>query len=667
MATTAKVGRLRDVHSSSPGLSSPPSPHSPSNPTSLSPSGIHPHAVLPSQKGNVDSHVGGGEVTKANLAKVTNTSAPKKVSRPRKKKEIDGAKSSTATANEGREPPKARKPRGTPGVVVKRRSKASAEANDAKLAGTHVVQRQTKITESLPSPAPPPDFGVLTFPSHQNGKVEAIPAPPDQNHNTMQTNSRPSSGQNYDPIRSSTIEPRSIVPGPIIVKARASTPPRPVHQPSASPGSIASIIEPPQQYTFLQSATRDGETVGPSPPLAKKPRLSPQPAPAQPSFPSISRESLPPALQASKENGAMDVDTDHTIQVSEKASSLVKKSSSSTPGASSTAHSPKPARKKESAVPLPSGNGLLSGSIFGGGFDGAGPGKAAPTVVLHVALDTENKYVNFARLAEERYGFNALHPRLAAQQERLARVAAAGAALENAHKNSSGMSADEMSLDLSEGEGDGEASNVEMGGMGLDGAPRSGGEGSEGPVKKAPKKRMMKEDMYDKDDPFVDDTELAWEEQAAASKDGFFVYSGPLVPPGEDANIERSVFPASNPQHSRLTNPTGPTQGERNVAAAAAGAEQVSREAPDEPSPPKTATPRPAPVPRRPARRGNRGSPRRRSSRWSRKRCSARAWRCWRRNRRRFLCKASGGLELCGSLGRFGMRGARVSTVIIAS
>ena len=597
MATIAEVARQRDVHSSSPGLSSPPSPHSPSNPRSFSPSDTHPHAILPSQKGNADSNVGGGETTKPNLAKVTNTSAPKKVSRPRKKKEIDGAKSSTATANESKEAPKARKPRAAPGAVVKRRTKQSLE-NDAELVVTQVAQRQTKITESLPSSAPPPDYGVLTFPSHQNGKIEAIPAPPDPSYNTAQMNSRPSSGQNYDPIRSSTIEPRSMVPSPTIIKARASTPPRPVNQPSASPGSIASIIEPPQQYTFLQSAKRDGETVGPSPPLAKKPRLSPQPAPAQPSFQSISRESLPPALQAPKENGVMDIDTDHTAQVPEKASTLVKKSSSSTPGASSTAHSPKPARKKESAVALPSGNGLLSGSIFGGAFDSAGPGKTAPTVVLHVALDTENKYVNFARLAEERYGFNALHPRLAAQQERLARVAAAGAALENAHKNGSGMSADEMSLDLSEGEGDGEASNVEMGGMGLDGAPRSGGEGSEGPVKKVPKKRMMKEDMYDKDDPFVDDTELAWEEQAAASKDGFFVYSGPLVPPGEDANIERCVLFSFDFKSLPLTDRPEPTQEELNVAAEEAEEEEASQEAPDEPSPPKTGTPPAAVRPR---------------------------------------------------------------------
>ena len=156
-------------------------------------------------------------------------------------------------------------------------------------------------------------------------------------------------------------------------------------------------------------------------------------------------------------------------------------------------------------------------------------------------------YINFARMAEEQYGFNALHPRLAAQRERLARVAAAGAALENAQKmgrnSGSGMSTDEMSVDLSEGE----TSNVEMGGMGVSGIDMmgdgNGGEGSESTLKKmVPKKRKMKEDQYDKEDPFVDDTELAWEEQAAASKDGFFVYSGPLIPEGEKANVERYVF-----------------------------------------------------------------------------------------------------------------------------
>ena len=49
--------------------------------------------------------------------------------------------------------------------------------------------------------------------------------------------------------------------------------------------------------------------------------------------------------------------------------------------------------------------------------------------------------------------------------------------------------------------------------------------------------------MYDKDDGFIDDSEMAWEEQAAAVKDGFFVYSGPLVPPGGKAEVEKYAFP----------------------------------------------------------------------------------------------------------------------------
>ncbi|RKF82730.1 putative histone promoter control 2 protein [Golovinomyces cichoracearum] len=149
----------------------------------------------------------------------------------------------------------------------------------------------------------------------------------------------------------------------------------------------------------------------------------------------------------------------------------------------------------------------------------------APTVILSIPINGEvNKYVNFTRLAEQQYGWDALHPRLAAQRDRLARVAAAGAALERSGSNKD--SGDEMSLD-SEAEG----SNAEMGGM-SDGRPGADC------VKKVPKKRKMREDEYDKDDGFVDDTELLWEEQAAASNDGFFVYSGPLIPEGEKAGID---------------------------------------------------------------------------------------------------------------------------------
>jgi hypothetical protein len=84
-----------------------------------------------------------------------------------------------------------------------------------------------------------------------------------------------------------------------------------------------------------------------------------------------------------------------------------------------------------------------------------------------------------------------------------ARTLSAGDALE---KNTTrGESEYDMSLDILEDEGDG--SCVEMGGM-------SNGRTSTDRGKKPIKKRKMREDEYDKDDGFVDDEELLWEEQA---------------------------------------------------------------------------------------------------------------------------------------------------------
>ena len=87
-------------------------------------------------------------------------------------------------------------------------------------------------------------------------------------------------------------------------------------------------------------------------------------------------------------------------------------------------------------------------------------------------------------------------------------------------------------------------SNVEMGGMGNGAGVASGADGA--PAKPARKKRNWREDEYDKDDDFVDDSELLWEEQAAASRDGFFVYSGPLIP-----EVEKPAVPAGPPKRGR--------------------------------------------------------------------------------------------------------------------
>lgn len=560
----------RDVgrgYSSSPDLSSPPSA-----PISPSRSAAQPAHVLPSQDDNHrDGNVGGEKATKLSLAK--HPPGPKKV---RKKREPyqknENNKSSTTTATDGRETvPKVRKTRGPYNTsshsTVGRKKKVVVELNHEPIPPSlppppaQHLPRQSKITDTVRSSLPPRDFGLLASPpALQNGNNEVI-AKSNITHTMPASTPRSSSGQNYDPIRSATIEPRTVSPLlPFNPPVRSSTPPRPPPKyasASASP-SIASLIEPAssnQPYNFPKPPKRNHDIKPPSSPTIKKARLSPPPTsvyevpktittnPYGAQVPSFNDTVIPPA----------DVDMDPARQAYGGPTSMVKISNSTSTGASSAAHSPKPSRPKEPPVALPSGNGLLSSAMFGGAYDSTGGAeKVAPTVILHVSLDGgDNKYVNFARMAEERYGFNALHPRLAAQRERLARVAAAGAAIENAHKvgrnSGSGVSGDEMSVDLSENDLGGDDSNIEMGGTSLHdiemgGLGRSGGEGSEATlVKKAPKKRLMKEDYYDKDDPFVDDTELAWEEQAAASKDGFFVYSGPLVPEGEKAVVERYV------------------------------------------------------------------------------------------------------------------------------
>ncbi|KAI9707312.1 MAG: hypothetical protein M1836_000272 [Candelina mexicana] len=328
-----------------------------------------------------------------------------------------------------------------------------------------------------------------------------------------------SAGQHYDPIRSANID--APLHSQQNVSQVSATPPRVANRASASP-SIASLIDPPSVAPSVSSVPFSSARRPQPREIPKSAQMSPQGLQGHHTSNSVTVEIATPPNHPGDD---MDLDANRTSVAKSASTTAVKKTNAGTStGASSTAQSPKPIRQKEAPPPLPQGNGLLSSSLFGGAasITADAPEKSAPTVVLHIPMKGEtNKYVNFARMAEERYGFNALHPRLAAQRERLARVAAAGAALE---KTSGSGSADDMSLDLSEPE-----SNVEMGGI----------DGGSEPGEKKPKRRT-KADQYDKEDPFVDDSEMLWEEQAAASKDGFFVYSGPLVPEGEKPSIERA-------------------------------------------------------------------------------------------------------------------------------
>jgi hypothetical protein len=224
----------------------------------------------------------------------------------------------------------------------------------------------------------------------------------------------------------------------------------------------------------------------------------------------------------------MEIDSDVNGPSRVAAAVAMKKTDSST-GTPSNSNAPtppvKPARQKEAPPPLPTGSGLLSGTAFGpiaNGTTGDTDTRGTNIWLTFPLKGQTNVTINFAQEVEKRYGFAALHPKIAARRERMKAVTAAGAALEKA---AGGGSTDDMSLDLSEPD-----SNVEMGGMDDEGSTAANG---------AKKRRKRKTEDYDKEDDFIDDTELAWEQSALMARDGFFVYSGPLVTEGEKPTVER--------------------------------------------------------------------------------------------------------------------------------
>lgn len=452
-----------------------------------------------------------------------------KIRRPRKKTIVGDAE------KEKKEKP-ARKPRAyTNNAGGPARKKAKLESQTAAIVSTN----QSKLSDY---PAPPP-----VAPSNTPTPVIHTPNPADYpigTHDTptggtpaitttstttipqQQTFRPPSpapvSRMSYDPVRSMMVE-RNSVPKVYSTAPPTATPSKSVPlRTSASPAAISHIIDPPPKPNFQtqQLSNAHAPTNDPNNELA-----------------------------ASNDASTASVDDDHS---SSKAAPVPKKPSSGTP---SNAPSPKPARTKEQPPPLPQGSGLLSSALFGNApSEAATAAEQAPSIVVHVKLkNSDNNIINFAQLAEEKYGFAALYPRLAAQKMRLAQVAAAGAALEKSVNGSrlggtsAGESADDdLSLDSvrdSDNDGDIAMTGVNGGGTGA-----NSGTDATGPKKR----RRKKVEEYDQDDPFVDDSELAWEAQAAAVKDGFFVYCGPLVSEGEKSAVERFVTTTKTPQISLI-------------------------------------------------------------------------------------------------------------------
>ncbi|KAK4131448.1 HPC2-domain-containing protein, partial [Trichocladium antarcticum] len=519
----------------------------------------------------------------------------------------DGS-STNADQPKQRRPRKPKDPNAPP--VQRKRKAAAADGSDAATSEMDARSasgppRQTKITELAP-------MRMALDARSTPAETVFAPAVPKREssgsmhmQNLLNEEPRPTphpaapARQMFDPIRESMATRDPYGTGPL---GSPRAPAQVVNRASASP-SIASLVDPQPgpnvisplpSYAYNNPApqTRFHDSASVTPSSSNVVRNGP-PAMPKPSLGDARRPPAPPPAPKpeSKTNSFTSMTTIPSGAVSaavatlavpappqsKKLAAVVQQERDAHKKARSTSSSsPKISGHKDNKDTVPAipgttgGSGAGDGGAGGGGsgsgsrsildFGKARPGEEvdAPSIALHIPLRTgeSNKYVNFMRMAEERYGWDALHPRLAASRERKARIAAATAALEKTDKTGSGGSGrdtgDEMEEDLLQEGGsevEGPDSNVEMGGVAI-GIGIGNGTGNGGveavPAKPARKKRNFKEDEYDKDDDFVDDSEMLWEEQAAASRDGFFVYSGPLIP-----EVEKPAVPEGPPRRGR--------------------------------------------------------------------------------------------------------------------
>lgn len=360
----------------------------------------------------------------------------------------------------------------------------------------------------------------------------------------------------FDPVRSSSYDPvreTMVTRDPYGTSSLASPrgPSQMTNRASASP-SISSLIDAPPQsstskvvsptqahssfHSTAQSRFQDPSSLPPSPSnqVRKDPPPLSGPAPKS-STVEIKKPGPPPMPQPPKAAepfkptapASSGMPAPSTMPApSKKVANVVAQTRKEKKPVSSTSSSPKMGSLKNAlpdVAPLPGASN--DRSILDFGKVAPGEEKEAPSIILHIPLNGEgNKYVNFMRLAESKYGWDALHPREAANRDRKARIAAASAALERQQSGRDSAEEEDPEFNASEDEN----SNIEMGGMGNNGGLTSGADAA-APEKPKRKKRNWREDEYDRGDDFVDDSELLWEEQAAAVQDGFFVYSGPLV------------------------------------------------------------------------------------------------------------------------------------------
>ncbi|CDK26303.1 unnamed protein product [Kuraishia capsulata CBS 1993] len=156
-----------------------------------------------------------------------------------------------------------------------------------------------------------------------------------------------------------------------------------------------------------------------------------------------------------------------------------------------------------------------------------------PIIALHIPLHSpgvppgkSQNILNVMRLCEDKYGWKRMHPN--------AKFALEEQEDEDLDEDDDG---DDMEVDEDEN-----GQNVQNNAANDTAAQATNQTPDDQPAPKPTRggKGKSKVGKYDLNDPFIDDAELAWEEQRAATKDGFFVYYGPLIEEGQYARIERA-------------------------------------------------------------------------------------------------------------------------------
>ncbi|KAI4793301.1 HPC2-domain-containing protein, partial [Aureobasidium sp. EXF-8845] len=409
-----------------------------------------------------------------------------------------------AAAAEAAREKKPRKPREPKDPNVPAAGSRKKQKTDSSATSTPTANRQPTLGDlvgKFQTPLPPTPSAQQTPPvqimkSEEIKPVVAAPPP---------APARPaSSGQRYDPIRASmTVDPYSTPAHTSTASLQVSPP---AHRASASP-AIASLMNPAAPSDTLMSPP----VLASAPAQVKSPAVSA----AMPPPPSVNRQpevqlaSTTPVNNAPQTishpaplvmDDAMDVDTHDEQTPAQPIAKLAdkeKEKESQKPAVKSTA-APAP-KAKRASPPAPTGSGLLSGSDLFGGPSAVTEDHKRHGVNIDIDIPLNpagNNTINIAQEILKKYGKNAINPRAAAHRERLLQVAAAANRLEPG-------TGDDISVDLnSEAEND---SNVEMGGM------EEEKKGEDEPKKR----RRRKVEDYDKEDDFIDDTELAWEEGAA--------------------------------------------------------------------------------------------------------------------------------------------------------